>query len=103
MGIQKNKFFAGVLGALIGLLFVAIFNSCVQRQKGNEINQAADLIKEHAIKSNPALKGKRLKVNMSIDGGISSNDPCACIVVCDGNGENCTSCVCSPANCGSCR
>ena len=99
MIIQKSRFYVGLI--LASLFLICFFSNCTQTQKGDEVKQAADLIREYALKSNPALKGKKLRVSMTIDGGL--NEVCACIKVCDANGNNCTACTCSPANCGSCE
>ena len=100
---QKNRLLNGILFIPFVFFSLYFFSSCNQKQKGDEIKQAADLIKEYAVRSNPALKGKRLKANISIDGGFNADGVCACIVVCDAYGGNCTSCTCSPANCGTCK
>lgn len=87
-------------GSIVLILLVAfIFNNCTPKNNENEVQRAAELIRDYAIKSNPALKGSKLKVSMSIDGGIAD---CMCIKVCNSKGENCTPCTCIPADCGGC-
>lgn len=98
---QKSRFFGSIVFILMSFFLFAVLNSCTPKAQGSEVEQAADLIREYAIKKNPALKGKRLKVNMSID-GVDGAEACACIQVCDSRGQNCTGCSCSPANCGTC-
>jgi hypothetical protein len=34
--------------------------------------------------------------------GLDGADVCACLQVCDGNGNNCTPCTCDPPGCGTC-
>ena len=106
MIINKTRPSAGFLIILLGLLFLCTFSNCAQQKpKNNDVNDAINVIKEHVLKSRPALRGKKMRVNMTIDGGLSNSADgvCACIQVCDGNGQNCTACSCSPANCGSCN
>lgn len=103
---KNNRLFAGILSILLGFLTLCTFSNCAQQKpEKTSVNEAVNVIKEHALKSNPALRGKKMRVNMAIDGsfGNSADGVCACIQVCDANGQNCTACSCSPANCGSCN
>jgi len=100
MIIKKNRSFTGILIILLAIFSMSVFSNCSQPKKGDDLKEAAGLIREVAMKANPALKGKKLNVSMVIDGGL--NEVCACLYVCDNNG-NCTKCSCSPANCGSCK
>jgi hypothetical protein len=66
------------------------------------LRKAADIIRDHAVNANPALKGKKLRVSLAIDGGLETGVGCLCLKVCDVNGQNCTPCTCDPAGCGNC-
>jgi hypothetical protein len=45
------------------------------------------------------VSGRGLAIGgVHVDGG----DVCACLRVCDGQGNNCTPCSCDPPGCGSC-
>jgi len=91
------------LFALVGLIAVLFLGQgCTNPKSGDEIASAGDAIQSHAIKANPALRGQRLRVSGVIDGANSADGVCACLKVCDANGQNCTACSCSPANCGTC-
>lgn len=97
------KIFASKKSILSFTLALAIMLcSCTSSKKEIDIVDAKNAIKNHLLKTKPALKGKKFSINMSIDGGLNVDDVCACIKVCDGNGNNCTECVCSPAGCSTC-
>ncbi len=102
MQIQKNTTYAALSTALIGWIFLCSAYSCNQRKETNDLGKAADIIRNHAVNANPALKGKKLRVSLSIDGGLEVGQGCMCLKVCDANGQNCTPCTCDPSNCGSC-
>lgn len=84
------------------ICFTVFFCSCTADKKEVDLVEAKNVIKNHLLKSKPALRGKKFTASMVIDGGLNVNDPCACIKVCDGSGNNCTECVCSPAGCSTC-
>lgn len=88
---------------LVGLV-VSLFlgQGCANLNSSDDINTASKAIQSHAVKANPALRGQRVRVSGVIDGVNSVDGVCACLKVCDGNGQNCTACSCSPANCGTC-
>jgi hypothetical protein len=79
---------------LLVVVFVSMAGNC--GSKGDEVKQTGEAVTQIAAKNNSALAGQRLKFNGRVNG------VCACIQVCNGQGENCTACVCSPAGCGSC-
>lgn len=83
---------------LLAVVLVVLYASCARQ--GDELTQVADGIRQHAAKQNPAFRAGRLRYVGTID-DANSDGVCACIQVCDSKG-NCTSCVCSPANCGKC-
>ncbi len=68
---------------------------------GDEIHQTGVALKSFAERSSPAFRNQRLKVFGNIEGGGLS-EVCACIKVCNSQGQNCTACSCSPASCGTC-
>ena len=96
---KNNNLSIKVLFTLTALFFVIALSNCAQPQKGDELQQGAALLRDYALRSNPALKGARFKIDLSIDGALGD---CMCIKVCDSNGQNCTECTCTPANCGGC-
>jgi hypothetical protein len=97
----KKSLLRTTLVFLVGLFTVCGFTNCKRANDGDEIKKATEIIKEYAMKANPALRGQKLRVSMDIDGTV--NEVCACIQVCDSKGQNCTACSCSPKNCGSCE
>jgi hypothetical protein len=84
---------------IIAICLTISFVSCTSSKKEVDLVDAKNAIKNHLLKSKPALRGKNFSI---IDGGLKADDVCACIKVCDGNGNNCTECVCSPAGCSTC-
>lgn len=96
---KKNNFSGRVFLILTGLFFAIAFSNCSPQEKEDDLQQAAASLRDYAIKSNPALKGTRFKVNVTIDGALGD---CMCLKVCDSKGENCTECTCIPAKCGGC-
>lgn len=102
MPFKKNATYAALTGALLVWIFICTAFSCNHRENGkDDLRRAAEIIRDHAVKTNSALKGKGLRATLSIDGGIETGT-CMCLKVCDVNGENCTPCTCDPAGCGSC-
>jgi hypothetical protein len=83
-------------------LFLFLGGGCTNEPTQNDLQQAGETIREHAIALNPALRGQRLQVSGTIGTIEGGDDVCACLKVCDANGENCTACSCSPPNCGTC-
>ncbi len=83
------------------LTLLTLGTACTTPQRGDDVASASHAIQSLALKQNPGLRGQRLRVGGVID-SAGSDGVCACLKVCDGNGENCTACSCSPANCGSC-
>jgi hypothetical protein len=82
--------------SLMGVVLVTLLGGC--ERQGDEVKQAGDAIKQFAAKQN--LRAGRNRFSGIIDG--AAGEVCACLKVCDANGQNCTACSCSPANCGSC-
>jgi hypothetical protein len=82
--------------SLLGIVIVAMSVGC--NREGEEVKQARDAIRQHAAKQNPSFGAGDIRFSGIIDGG----DGCMCLKVCNSKGENCTPCVCDPANCGSC-
>lgn len=62
-----------------------------------------EVIRRMAVRANPALRGQNLRINGTL--GVNGDGPssCACFYVCDGNGENCTECICDPEGCSDCE
>lgn len=98
---MKRQIYKKILlrGGLLVILFIGLGGSC--NQPDDELKQTGNLIKKFAIRQNPAFGNRRIRFSGVID-GAGGDDVCACIKVCDQNGENCTSCVCSPSSCGKC-
>lgn len=86
-------------GVLLVVALIAVNGSCSQQD--DELTRAADLIRQHAAKQNPAFRHGRIRFSGILDDS-GSDGVCACIQVCDANGGNCTSCSCSPSGCGKC-
>lgn len=102
--MKRSYYFKPMLRiGLLVLVFVSLSSKCPQQgdcsHQGDEVNQAAELIRQHAIKQNPAFRNQRVQFRGTKDGG---DGVCACIQVCNSQGENCTACSCSPSGCGSC-
>jgi hypothetical protein len=96
---KKDNLSIRILFTLTALFFAVVLSNCAQPEKGDELQQGAALLRNYALRSNPSLKGTRFKVDLSIEGALGD---CMCIKVCDANGQNCTACTCTPANCGGC-
>ena len=97
--ISKKKIIhASFLAVLVGI-FCLSASGCTHRDPGNDLEKGAALLRDYAIKSNPALKGNRFKISLAIDGALGD---CMCVKVCDSKGQNCGPCSCIPANCGGC-
>jgi len=69
-------------------------------EKGDGFGQIEEPIRNKKIKMNLGFRNKPIQIHGFFN---SDNDSsCACLKVCDGNGENCTSCFCDPEGCSSC-
>jgi len=85
--------------SLLGVILITLSGGC--SREGDEVKQAGDAIRQHVAKQNPTFGAGRIRFSGTID-GAASDGVCACIQVCDSKGQNCTTCSCSPANCGKC-
>jgi hypothetical protein len=83
---------------IAGMLVVLTQASCEQH-KPTQAPGIGPAIREMAVRAEPRLRGQNLRFSGTV---LGVGDGCACLKVCNGAGENCTSCVCSPANCGTC-
>lgn len=83
---------------LLGVAVIVVSGSCAQQR--DEVQQVQDAITQYAARQNVPYRNQRFRFSGVIDG--AAGDGCACLKVCDSKGQNCTACVCSPANCGSC-
>lgn len=90
-----------VLSCLVGILVAFSFLASCQRPRSAEAS-LGPTIRGIAERAEPRLRGRNLRFTGNILGIDGGNGVCACLKVCDANGENCTSCVCDPADCGSC-
>jgi hypothetical protein len=83
---------------VFGMLAISTLTSC-ERAQPPQAPGIGPAIREIAVRAEPRLRGQNLRFTGTV---LEAGDGCACIKVCNSVGENCTPCVCSPANCGSC-
>ena len=82
--------------ALVAIVCVAVSGSCTQNR--DDLQQAADAIRQHAARQKPAFRNDAINFNGSLSAVEGGDGVCACITVCNKKGNDCAS-ACSPPNC----
>jgi hypothetical protein len=90
-------------------VLLLVFSLPMGCERPDDLQQAGRAIERQTAAQSPAQfsalqqgQPTRFSGTLARRKGGGSKDVCLCMQVCDSKGQNCTRCVCSPSNCGSC-